>query len=856
LAGHALFERIGVGGMGEVYRCGDDALGRDLAIKVIKADYCGHEGAERRFFREARVTGSLQHPGIVPIHNLGRLADGRPCYTMKLVRGRTLADILRDEPTGLERLPRLLAILEKVCHAVAYAHSKGVLHRDLKPSNVMVGKFGEVQVMDWGLAKVLPREDSTVRTAAVEEEAGTVLYTTPASMSEDMSRTGAALGTPSYMPPEQAMGERELVDERADVFALGAILCELLTGSPPYRAGPRDELLRRARRGDLSEALRRLEQCGADAALVQLCRECLAPEREGRPRNADVVAKRLAAYQVEVQERLRRAELERAEAQVKAREERKRRRLALLLSAAVLLVLVAGTLISLLFAFDAGRQATAARNHAENAENEKQRADENAKHFEEEKRLATQARDETETAFVAGLLRPIGATSYMYLPKDYLTSAEVDALMSLHDLRSDSTRVRFIEEGLRTAETARRLDRLAEWVIQASVGLDSGRRRKVQELLMLRLQDRSAPLEVREACVMLGVALNVQDPSFDNVIGEVTLELTRSFLQGKSSIYEVTDRLQEVCGRLDAASAAKIADLLISAWSKHSLSLHDLSENLALLYGRLDSSSAAAHPARVAANRVAANIVSEMRWYLMRRDAERLRMLAKDLQATCVQLDTATAAAYADKAAALLVEAMNKAPATYELSALAHELQAVCAYLDAKRAAAHAAKATDLLVAVICKTPNSIYDGSRPPPEGPPPVAEDSLPLPVGAPSLPAAKGDQIPRELPGGFTEPLPAPSPPVAKGSQIPPVGVATAPVTVLPMGFLEKFQSLSNYLDAASAAHVTEALLAAINKTTSLTSSRILLNYLLAVSRHLDASHAAKTADLLLAAMSEKR
>jgi tRNA A-37 threonylcarbamoyl transferase component Bud32 len=320
LVGHALFERIGVGGMGEVFRCGDDALGRNLAIKVIKADRCGDEAAERRFFREARVTGSLQHPGIVPIHNLGRLADGRLCYTMKLVRGRTFADILRDEPTGPERLPHLLAIVEKVCQAVAYAHSKGVLHRDLKPSNVMVGKFGEVQVMDWGLAKVLSREDSTVRTAAVEEEACTLLYTTPASMSEDMSRTGAALGTPSYMPPEQAMGERELVDERADVFALGAILCELLTGSPPYRGGPRDELLRRARRGDLAEPLGRLERCGADAALVQLCRECLAAEREGRPRNADVVAKRLAEYQADVQERLRRAERELAAAQARVEE--------------------------------------------------------------------------------------------------------------------------------------------------------------------------------------------------------------------------------------------------------------------------------------------------------------------------------------------------------------------------------------------------------------------------------------------------------------------------------------------------------------------------------------------------------
>jgi serine/threonine-protein kinase len=335
-----LFERLGVGGMGEVYRCGDDALGRDLALKVLRMELRGNADAEERFLREARLTGSLQHPGIVPIHNLNRLTDGRPCYTMKLVRGRTLADLLRDEPEGPERLPRLLAVVEKVCQAVAYAHSKGVLHRDLKPSNVMVGKFGEVQVLDWGLAKVLARDESATRTVEAEEDAGTLIHTLPAETPEELSRTGAAMGTPSYMPPEQAMGERALVDERADVFALGAILCQLLTGRPPYQGANRDEVLHRARRGDLTEALARPESCGSDAALVQLCRECLAPEREGRPRNAEAVAKRLASYQAEVQERLRRAEVERAAAQVKPQEERKRRRLSLALAASVLLVVL------------------------------------------------------------------------------------------------------------------------------------------------------------------------------------------------------------------------------------------------------------------------------------------------------------------------------------------------------------------------------------------------------------------------------------------------------------------------------------------------------------------------------------
>jgi serine/threonine-protein kinase len=190
------------------------------------------DDAEQRFLREARLTGALQHPGIVPVHNLGRLADGRLFYTMKLVRGRTLAELLRDEPDGPERLPRLLAVVEKVCQAVAYAHSRGVIHRDLKPSNVMVGQFGEVQVMDWGLAKELSRTEPAVVPDEATEDVETVGRVEEAA---GLSRAGAALGTPAYMPPEQAAGDWDIVDERADVFALGAILCQALTGQPPYQ---------------------------------------------------------------------------------------------------------------------------------------------------------------------------------------------------------------------------------------------------------------------------------------------------------------------------------------------------------------------------------------------------------------------------------------------------------------------------------------------------------------------------------------------------------------------------------------------------------------------------------------------
>jgi serine/threonine protein kinase len=323
LRDYELIEQLGKGGMGEVYRSCDPALERDLAIKVMAASLRGHAEAERRFLREARITGALQHPGIVAVYNLGRLADDRLHYTMRLVRGRTLADILQQEAGQPERLPSLLAIFEKVCEAVAYAHSKRVIHRDLKPGNIMVGKFGEVQVMDWGLAKLLSGDEGATAEGP-PQDGGTVIRTESRDTPPEATQLGSTLGTPAYMAPEQAAGDWEVVDERADVFALGAILCEILTGAPPYRTADGIGLLRRARRGDLADALGRLEQCGVDAALTALCRECLNPDRDARPRDAGAVVMLVSEYQAEVQQRLRRAELERVAAETRAREEQAR----------------------------------------------------------------------------------------------------------------------------------------------------------------------------------------------------------------------------------------------------------------------------------------------------------------------------------------------------------------------------------------------------------------------------------------------------------------------------------------------------------------------------------------------------
>jgi len=283
---YQLLGEIARGGMGVILKGHDTDLGRDIAVKVLDPELSKRPEVVQRFVEEAQIGGQLQHPGIVPVYDLGLMADDRPYFTMKLVKGRTLAALFQQRKTPSDNRGRLLAIFESVCQTMAYAHSKGVLHRDLKPANIMVGAFGEVQVVDWGLAKVLHRGG-----VADERRAKQTLHTVietvrsgPGSSGSD-SLVGSVMGTPAYMAPEQAQGEIEKLDERADVFSLGAILCEILTGRPPYEELPDEGVLLQAARAKLDPARTRIEACEADPALKRLCLECLSPARAARPAN-------------------------------------------------------------------------------------------------------------------------------------------------------------------------------------------------------------------------------------------------------------------------------------------------------------------------------------------------------------------------------------------------------------------------------------------------------------------------------------------------------------------------------------------------------------------------------------------
>jgi tetratricopeptide (TPR) repeat protein len=373
------------GGMGLVYRAHDPDFGRPLAVKVLREEFKDEPVLVARFLEEARITGQLQHPGVPPVHEIGRLPDGRPFLAMKLIEGRTLADLLAG-PRHADGLARFLPVFEQVCQTLAYAHARGVIHRDLKPANVMVGAFGEVQVMDWGLAKVLDmasrgRQPPEGRAA----DPAPALARTPQETQSGPTVPGAVMGTLAFMPPEQARGEVERLDERSDVFGLGAILCVLLTGHPPYRERAHAKLLEQAQTADLADAFTRLEQCGADTDVVTLAIRCLAKEPAARPRNASAVAEAVAAYQEGVRERLRHAQLERAGAEVAVREERKRRRMLLRASGVIALVLLAGLSVSLWQMRRAVQAEAAANASAGQARLNAEEAQRNAKQAREER---------------------------------------------------------------------------------------------------------------------------------------------------------------------------------------------------------------------------------------------------------------------------------------------------------------------------------------------------------------------------------------------------------------------------------------------------------------------------------------
>jgi serine/threonine-protein kinase len=281
---YRIVRELGRGGVGVVYEAWDECLERTVAIKSLQVR--GDRPAPlRRFLREAKIASRLNHPGIMAVHEFGVTDDGQAYMVMRHLRGQTLRQVLdaRQDPADDE--PRLIAVFLQACQAVAAAHGAGVIHRDLKPANVMVGEYGLVTVMDWGLAKVL------------HEAEGPADGFGDATLADPLHTVcGTLFGTPGYLSPEQARGATDSIDRRSDVFGLGCILCEILTGAPPFCDPVAGNNWRRAAAGDVGEAIARLDRSRGPGPVVALARACLAPDPDGRPADAGVVVDALVAY--------------------------------------------------------------------------------------------------------------------------------------------------------------------------------------------------------------------------------------------------------------------------------------------------------------------------------------------------------------------------------------------------------------------------------------------------------------------------------------------------------------------------------------------------------------------------------
>jgi hypothetical protein len=649
---------LGRGGMGVVYRARHLALKRTVALKMLAAGHL-HPAERARFRAEAEAVARLQHPNIVQVHEIGE-ANGLPFFALEYVAGGSLAERLAGRPLPARDAARLMATLAEAMHL---AHSRNLVHRDLKPANVLLAgepdtPLGQCQpkVTDFGIARQLDGDSG-------------------------QTFDGLVLGTPSYMAPEQALGRARSAGPAADVYALGAILYECLTGRPPFRGATPQETLEQVRSREPAAPSSLNRQAPRD--LETVCLKCLRKQPERRYSSARELAEDL--------ERFVRGEP--VAARPVGRLERvakwvRRNPTVACLSAVAALALVAGTGVSLLFGVQARRKADELERQTIQLQVQTHAAQENAQRAEESEKEVTRA-------LLAGLLIPIGNNSYR--PTEPLDAAEGEAVRQLRATGAP-LRLKFLETALGDRETAWRVGRRADWVIQAIVGSDRALRADVGRLLVRRIQEPGAPQEVTLACARLGLAVSLADRAWAERSAAALLVAMRDPRAQRDEYPLLAESLAAVSEHLPPAQAADHAAQATEVF----LALLERPGARSLAHDQLGNAIVAVSPRLGAA---AATRAAKALTDLMRRPTSHpicWPSLSRALVAVCRRLPPSEAAAYVNGTVDFVLAARGSAKEKEKFHRTLHAqaLGALCGRLDAARAA----RVAEALLAILGET--------------------------------------------------------------------------------------------------------------------------------------------------------